>query len=621
MLHVSIVATVLCALLAGVKAIGQDQCITFEPNDVFTLPVVAEGEASPIFTAVDDWPGVHLAAANFAADIQRVTGVQPPVANVTSDTFPKSGTPIIVGTLGKSSLIAQVVNATQLDVSAIEGKWEAFLTREVQNPFPGVSSAYVIIGADKRGTIFALYDLSEQFGSRSSLVFLLGIDRWADVPVVKHQELYVTSNGCSHGTPTVKYRGIFLNDEQPALQNWAAEKFTNGTTNSPLGSPFNHFFYVKLFELMHRIKANYLWPAMWSSAFAVDDTQNQYLADLYGIVMGTSHQEPMMRSTPNEFILYGQGAWDYTSNADNIKAFWLAGTQRAKNFESVYTVGMRGFGDCTLSLVFVSCDTLTLVETVPLSQSTNIQLLEQVITDQTAILKDVYGDDVQDIPQIWTLYKEVEGYYDAGMTVPDYITLLWSDDNWGNIRRLPLASERNRTGGAGVYYHIFEQMSLAVDREATRLWILNVGDLKPYERETEFFINFGWNATRWNVDNLESFVSGWAQREFAVSSADAKTVVDIVRNLTRFNSRRKPELLNTTTYIAMRAQFSTNALADQAVEYFEADFDFETEYHSILDGKHMHLDSTVQKLLLMISFAGKWDQCVLKLPLLSNNYN
>ncbi|KAG6872327.1 hypothetical protein C0995_010748 [Termitomyces sp. Mi166 len=611
-MHASFVATVVCALFTSVQAIGQDTCVAFEPNGASTLPVVEEGKASPIFTAADDWPGVHLAVANFAADIQRVTGIQPTITNFTSEVTPKSGTPIIVGTLGKSSLITQVVNATQLDVSAIEGKWEAFLAREVQNPFPGVSSAYVIIGADKRGTIFALYDHSEQFGVSPWYW-------WADVPITNHSELFVTSSGCAHGTPTVKYRGIFLNDEQPALQNWAAEKFTNGTTNSPLGSPFNHFFYGKLFELLHRIKANYLWPAMWSSAFAVDDTQNQYLADLYGIVMGTSHQEPMMRSTPNEFTLYGNGTWDYTTNAENIKAFWLAGTQRAKNFESVYTVGMRGFGD------------------LPLSENTNIELLEQVISDQTAILQSVYGDSVQDIPQVWTLYKEVEGYYDAGMTVPDYITLLWSDDNWGNIRRLPLASERNRTGGAGVYYHIYEQMSLAVDREATRLWILNVGDLKPYERETEFFINFGWNATRWNVDNLESFVSSWAQREFTVSPAIAENIVDIVRNLTRFNSRRKPELLSTTTYSLINYReaenvladwamlknasttiydslasnykgaffqliqhpilasanvanlFSTNALADQAVEYFEADFDLETEYHSILDGKWDHM--------------------------------
>ncbi|KAG6856193.1 hypothetical protein H0H87_006733 [Tephrocybe sp. NHM501043] len=647
MLRALILATVACALLTGVDAVGQASCVAFDSSGASsTFPVVTKNKASPILTGSDDWPGVHLAAANFAADIQRVTGAKTSLSNFTASAH-ASGTPIIVGTLGKSSLISQVVNATQLDVSGIQGKWESFIAKEVANPLPGVSKAYVIIGADKRGTIFALYDHSEQFGVSPWYW-------WADVPAAKHSELYVTSSGCSHGSPTVKYRGIFINDEQPALQNWAMEKFTNGTTGSPLNSPFNHFFYTNLFELMLRMKANYLWPAMWGSAFAVDDVQNQYLADLYGIVMGTSHQEPMMRSTPNEFNLYGSGKWDYTTNADNIKDYWLKGTQRAKNFESVYTVGMRGFGD------------------LPMSEETNIQLLEQVIADQTDILKSVYGDQAaEEIPQIWALYKEVEGYYDAGMTVPDYVTLLWSDDNWGNIRRLPLESERGRSGGAGVYYHvdyvrlltwelqglvsntcIYEQMSLAVDRDATRLWILNVGDLKPYERETEFFINLGWNATRWTVDNVESYVASWAQREFGVSASVADTVVDIVGNLTRYNSRRKPELLNTTTYSlinyreaetvladwdtlkaastkiynslsssykpaffqlvqhpvlasanvanllvtvglnnlrASQARLSTNDLADKAVEYFEGDFDLETQYHQLLDGKWDHM--------------------------------
>ncbi|KAG6864856.1 hypothetical protein C0991_006757 [Blastosporella zonata] len=665
MLRASLLATVTLALLTGVEAIGQASCVSFSSNAASktTIPVVTKGKASPILTGSDDWPGVHLAAANFAADIQRVTGAKPSLSNFTSTA---TGTPIIVGTLGKSSLIAQVVNATKLDVSGIQGKWESFIAQEVENPLPGVARAYVIIGADKRGTIFAMYDHSEQFGVSPWYW-------WADVPVHQHPELYVASSGCSHGSPTVQYRGIFINDEQPALQNWAMEKFTNGTTSSPLGSPFNHFVYVKLFELLLRMKANYLWPAMWGSAFAVDDTQNQYLADLYGIVMGTSHQEPMMRSTPNEFNLYGKGTWDYTTNADNIKAFWLAGTQRAKNFESVYTVGMRGFGD------------------LPLAQSTDISLLQQVLSDQTGILESVYGNDVAAIPQIWCLYKEVEGYYDAGMTAPDYVTLLWTDDNWGNIRRLPVASERNRAGGAGIYYHvdyvhpifpesritnqyvlfrleapvtisglppaksprhIYEQMSLAVEREATRLWILNVGDLKPYERETEFFINLGWNATIWNPSTIQNYVSLWAQREFQVSEPVAETIVTIVGNLTQWNARRKPELLNSTTYNlwnyreaenvvadwanlaaastniynslsaaykpaffqliqhpvlasanvanllvtvglnnlrASQARLSTNELADRAVAYFEGDYLLEEQYHTMLDGKWDHM--------------------------------
>ncbi|KAG6820068.1 hypothetical protein H0H93_005692 [Arthromyces matolae] len=246
----------LAALLVvnGVYGIGQDTCVTFQSSST-AVPIVSKNKAAPILISADDWPGVQRAAADFASDIQKVTGVQPSLTNVTSSTASKnlkSTTPIIVGTLGKSSLIAAVVNATNLDVSSIQGQWESFIAREVKNPLPGIDSAYVIIGSDKRGTVFALYDHSEQFGE------------WADVPVTKHSELYVSASGCSHGEPTVKYRGIFLNDEQPALQNWAIEKFTNGSLSDmgPFGSPFNHFFYVHVFELILRLKGNYLWPGM-----------------------------------------------------------------------------------------------------------------------------------------------------------------------------------------------------------------------------------------------------------------------------------------------------------------------------------------------------------------------
>ncbi|CAL1698338.1 unnamed protein product [Somion occarium] len=629
----------------GVHAIGQSTCVAFKTSRS-TFPIVSNKKATSILLSPDEWPGVQRTAFDFAADIQRVTGVKPSLTNVSSSNVAvKSRSAIIVGTLGKSALIDQVVNRTKLDVSSIDGQWEAFIAKQVDNPLPGVDSAYVIIGADKRGTIFALYDHSEQFGVSPWYW-------WADVPVTKHSELFVASSGCSHGSPSVKYRGIFLNDEQPALQNWAAEKFTNGTGAPLTGSPFNHFFYTNLFELLLRLKANYLWPAIWSSAFDIDDTQNQALADWWGIAMGTSHQEPMMRGTPIEWNLFGHGDWNYTTNSQNIYNYWVDGAIRAKPFESIFTLGMRGSGD------------------LPLSETTNINLLEKVVADQRQILTNVFnGTDITTIPQIWALYKEVQGYYEDGMRVPDDVTLLWSDDNWGNIRRFPTLSERNRTGGAGVYYHfdyvgdprdykwvtstqISKQMSLAIDREATRVWIVNVGDLKPYEMDTEFFITYGWNSTLWNPNNLDMFVSSWAQREFALSASQANEVVGILSNLTRFNARRKPELLNSTTYSlihyreadtvladwkslsdastriynslssamkpaffqlvhhpvqasytlanmwisaginnlrASQARLSTNDFADQVEQLFDQDYDLEVQYHQLLDGKWDHM--------------------------------
>ncbi|KAI8990382.1 hypothetical protein BD414DRAFT_483452 [Trametes punicea] len=536
------------ALTGGAFAIGQETCVAFK-SAPSTFPIVSSGKATPILLSPDEWPGVQRAASDFASDIHQVTGLQPRLHNVTTSSSQQSlasigSNAIIVGTLGKSALIDEVVNRTKLDVSSIEGKWEAFFAKEVANPLPGIKSAYVIVGSDKRGTIYAMYDHSEQFGVSPWYW-------WADAPTTQHSELFVTSSGCSHGPPTVQYRAIFLNDEQPALQNWAMEKFTNGTGAPLTGSPFNHFFYTKLFELILRLKGNHLWPAQWSSAFGVDDPQNQPLADWYGIVMGTSHEEPMMRSIPVEWNLFGVGPWDYGTNAQFIYNFWVNGTERAKPYENVFTVGMRGNGD------------------LPLSEGQDIQLLEKVVSDQRQILMTVYNTtDVTDIPQVWTLYKEVEGYYDDGMRVPDDIALMWTDDNWGNIRRLPLVSERNRTGGAGVYYHIdyvgdprdykwitssqiektYEQMSLAVARDAVRIWVLNVGDMKPYEMHTEFFLTLGYDASRWNPQNINDFVVAWAQREFHVSQQDAQEVAGLIHNVTRHNARRKPELLNSTTY-------------------------------------------------------------------------
>ncbi|KAJ7454980.1 hypothetical protein B0H11DRAFT_257884 [Mycena galericulata] len=637
----------LSVLVSTVNGIGQDTCVAFT-SSASAFTVASNGKAAPLILSSDDWPGVQRAAQDFAADIERVTGAKPSLSNATSTNPARSSLPIIIGTLGKSSLIDQIVNSTKLDMSSIENQWEAFTTRVVNNPLPGIAKAYVMIGADKRGTIFAIYDHSEQFGVSPWYW-------WADVPTRQHSSLFVTPSGCSHGAPSVKYRAIFLNDEQPALQNWAAEKFTNGTGAPLTGSPFNHLFYSKLFELMLRFKANHLWPAQWSSAFGVDDPVNQFNADFYGIVMGTSHEEPMLRSIPVEWNLFGIGPWDYSVNPTNINNFWVEGVKRGAPYENVWTVGMRGDGD------------------EPITGSAPVELLEQIAGNQTQIFKDVLNvTDPSTVTQSWAMYKEVEGYYDEGLQVADYITLLWTDDNWGNVRRYPLISERNRTGGAGVYYHldyvgvprdykwitssqiskIFEQMSIAIDRDASRIWVLNVGDLKPYERETEFFITYGWNASRWNPDNLDTFVSSWAQREFDLSESDASTVVDIVGNLTRFNARRKPELLNSTTYSlinyresdnmqadwnllqntataiydklpngtqpaffelvlhpvlasanlgnmlisagqnnlrASQARLSANALGDLVETLFERDFDLETEYHTLLGGKWDHM--------------------------------
>ncbi|KAG9075808.1 hypothetical protein FRC06_009878, partial [Ceratobasidium sp. 370] len=386
------------AALPHAFAMSTGNCVSFD-NKAGGFQVAATGSAK-VLVAPDEWPGVVRAAGDFAKDLSTVTGKTLSVANATSTTASQSKTPIIVGTLGHSALISAVVNNTKLDVSSISGKWESFIAQSISNPLPGVSSAYVIIGSDKRGTIFGLYELSEQSGVSPWYW-------WADVPIQKHSTVYFTGN-CSHGEPTVKYRGIFINDEQPAIQSWAQEKYTNGT-----GPPFNHLFYANVFELLLRLRANYLWPAMWSGMFYVDDKANAALADYYGIVMGTSHQEPMARATPSKLPINPSsvGLWNFTSNAANVTQYWIEGVQRAAPYETMYTLGMRGEGD------------------MPLEESTNIKNLENVVDAQRKILAQVYNkSDATTIPQMWCLYKEVQSYYEDGMRVPDDVVLLWADD-------------------------------------------------------------------------------------------------------------------------------------------------------------------------------------------------
>ena len=333
------------------------------------------------------------------------------------------------------------------------------------------------------------------------------------------------------GPPAVKYRGIFLNDEAPDLSNWITNKFglvpTNTNPPIPPGvANYNHQFYTKLFELILRLKGNYLWPAMWNNAFNEDDPENPRLADEYGIVMGTSHQEPMLRAQKewDRRYLKTLGTWNYAKNPDVLENFWREGIRRNKDYESLITIGLRGAND---------------TEMAPGGPEANMALLEKIVGVQRKIIADEVNPDVTRVPQVWCLYKEVQDFYNAGMRVPDDVTLLWAEDNWGNVRRLPTAEERKRSGGAGVYYHfdyhggprsyqwintspipkIWDQMSLAKQYGADRIWIVNVGHFKGYEFPLEYFMNLAWNTDRWSNTNFDEFTRLWAEREFGPAHA------------------------------------------------------------------------------------------------------
>jgi len=508
------------------NALGGTQYVSTSPSPA-AFVLAANGEAAPLLVSDEDWPGVVRAAGDLSRDIGRVTGHDAPLIKGR----PAAGIDIVlIGTIGKSPLIDALVRRHKLDVSAIAGKWESAVTIVVEHPMPGVRRALVIAGADKRGTIYGIYDLSEQIGVSPWYW-------WADVRVPHASALYVEPGRYVQPVPAVKYRGIFFNDEAPALSGWTKEKFGG----------MNHEFYTKVFELLLRLKANFLWPAMWNNAFATDDPLNAKLADEYGIVMGTSHEEPMMRAE-KEWVWGHHGVWDYATNQQEIDKFWRDGMERNKNYEEVVTLGMRGEGD------------------TPMSANANTQLLERIVADQREILQQTVNPDLTKVPQLWALYKEVQGYYESGMRVPDDVTLLWSDDNWGDLRRLPTAEERKRTGGAGIYYHfdyvggprsykwlntnpipkIQEQMHLALKYGADRLWVVNVGDGKPMEFPIEFFLSYARTPERWDKDHLDEFTKLWAAREFGPEHASE--IAAAMEEYARYNGRRKPELIDTSTF-------------------------------------------------------------------------
>lgn len=376
-----------------------------------------------LFQPIDD-PATDLAPQYTTTAPEHFTG--PLYASASP-----SSVVILAGTLGNSTLIDGLVAAGKLNTTAITGKWEAFTTQLVDSPAPGIAQALVIAGADPRGTIYGLYDVSEQIGV-SPWYF------WADTPVPQQRNIYVPAGLAKiQASPSVKYRGIFLNDEQPGLTNWVATNFGDATNGA---AGYGPDFYAHVLELILRLRGNYLWPTVWASMYEVDFPGNQPLADAYEVVLGSSHTEPLMRAQ-NEFGKFYPGAWAYNLNNATIDEYFRYGVQRAKPYarNSLWTMGMRGTGDTAIE---------------GLGSDAIVTMLDTLVKNQQAIISEgLDGVDISTVPQMWCLYKEVQGYIFEGLQVPDDVTLLWADDNWGNVRRFPLSNETARAGGAGVYYH------------------------------------------------------------------------------------------------------------------------------------------------------------------------
>lgn len=510
------------AMCIAVGAGAVETFVSFTPTGG-GFAVVKGGKPVNVVCGHDDFEGVRMAAANLAKDFGRVSGTDAALVSA------PSGECVIVGSL-KSGLVRQLVKAGKVDGKQLEGKTEKYLLQIVDRPLDGVERALVIAGSDKRGAIYGAYELSRQ----------MGVSPWywfADVPTRRHKDVYIKKGAFTDGEPKVKLRGIFINDEWPCFGNWTHSKFGG----------FKAGMYEHVFELILRLKGNFMWPAMWSSAFYDDDPLNGPLADRMGVIMGTSHHEPMALAH-TDWHRNRDGEWNYQTNGEALRRFWTTGIERAKNWETVVTVGMRGDGDA------------------PMDGTGNIKLMEQIVADQRTIIEKVTGRPAAETPQVWALYKEVQDYYDQGMQVPDDITLLLCDDNWGNVRRLPALDAKPRKGGYGMYYHfdyvggprcskwininpiprVWEQMNLCYEYGVRELWIVNVGDLKPMEYPMTFFLDMAWDPERFNAGNLVEHSVDFCRSVFG--DKEAAEAARLLRTYAKYNRRMTPENLSYKTF-------------------------------------------------------------------------
>ena len=537
------------ALLSAMSMSAAERFVSFQQGDL----LINGNDKVEIYMDANDCRGVSYAANALVKDISKVSGSQ---ATITSN---RKAT-ILVGTIGHSAAIDQLVKQKRINGNLLKGKREKFIITVVDNQL-------IIAGSDRRGSIYGIYELSQQMGVSPWY-------DWADVPVEHHDSIFVNRGTYTDGEPAVRYRGIFLNDEAPCLTSWVKNTYGTGYGD--------HRFYQRVFELVLRLRGNMMWPAMWGWAFYADDPENEKTADEMGVVMSTSHHEPMARNH-QEYARNrkGWGPWNYQKNKTNLQKFFREGIERMKGTEQIVTIGMRGDGDEAMS------------------EEADTKLMTNIINDQRKIIADVTGRKASETPQVWALYKEVLDYYDKGMKVPDDVTLLLCDDNWGNVRRVPNAKERKHKGGWGLYYHVdyvgaprnskmlnvtpvqnpWEQLTLAYENGIDRLWILNVGDLKPMEYPISQFMDMAWNPRKYDVNNITRHTRDWCAQQFGESQADE--AARILNLICKYNGRCTPEMLDKNTYSLENGEWQ-----EVVNQYLQLEADALRQYNSLPAAYH-----------------------------------
>lgn len=499
-------------------------------SNVFSL--VGKKDKACVYYDAQDFEVVKTTAGLFANDVKEVSGQILGVAT-TKETPQKNC--IIVGTLGHNEWIDQMIAKKKLDVETLKNRWESYLVQLVRNPLPGVDKALVIVGSDRRGAAYGLLSVSRTIGVSPWYW-------WVDAPIVKKDQLHLKVDKYISKEPTVKYRGIFINDEDWGLYRWSKRNFEKEVGN------FGPRTYAKICELLLRLQANYLCPAMHDASMAFHRIpENRVVADRFAIIMGSSHCEPLLFNTASEWKRDKMGEWDYINNKKGVDSVLNARVKECAPFENVYTLALRGLHDRAMN---ASND-----------MGDRKDMLQEALMAQRQMLIDAIGKPGEEIPQAFTPYKEVLDVYDEGLELPDDVTIIWPDDNYGYMKRLSSPKEQKRSGRSGVYYHssylgkphdhlwmntvsptlMYEELRKAYDATADRIWLLNAGDIKSCEFAVDYFLTMAFDIDAFNFERAANYRTEWLCG--MLGDQYRNEYQDVVNSFYKLAFARKPEFM------------------------------------------------------------------------------
>lgn len=589
------------------------------------FPIVNGGISATVYVDSSEVEVVKIAANLFATDIKMVTQQTPEITQY-KDSLNEYA--IIIGSIENSSLIKQLQDSGKINVDTIRHKWESYLYETIDNPFPGIKKALVIAGSDRRGTAYGVFEISKAIGVSPWYW-------WADVTPQQKDSLVLSSVSYVSKEPTVKYRGIFINDEDWGLQEWAEKTFDPVRDIGPTT-------YAKVFELLLRLKANYIWPAMHPCTKPFNYyAQNKVVADKYAILMGSSHHEPLLYNTAE--WPFDKGLWNPFTNMETIMGELEKRVKSNGQYENVYTVGIRGTGDGSVS--------------GGSSLNDKTAKLEEVIDRQRGLLTQYVDSTITNVPQVFWPYKEVMDQYNNNMNLPDDITLGWVDDNHGYIRQVSNPTEQKRSGGSGVYYHvsywgspadylwiattqpalIATEMKKAAEYGADRIWIFNVGDIKPAEILMNYSLDLAWDYNKWDASNVREYLMQWFTEVFG--DAYAEDLTNCYFRYYQLSHRSKPEHINRASFPASEIE-NRIAAFDSIADIVEtmkseipadlSDAFFELVYYPIQGAKlmnqkflyaHKSFVSALEKDQEALTFSQKAKAAHSKIYTLTNQYN